>query len=1311
MDESKHCSRVVVSLAVAVLFLGGLMTALPAKAIDLPADSWIRGNVSDMDGPVPDSYVKVMMFTAGGADINWTMTDESGDYEIGVPGGYDYMVLVANGSYLMAMNMVSLLEGETAWANFTLEPIAPTVADVTIKGYVEDSEGMPVSEGHVLGVAFEAMGGDMPYYANVTVPDGDGYFEVNIIAGTGGGGAVAMDFAGYPLTENVTESELTGGETYWFNITLESPSYSDNAMVHGLVTVSGSSLPLESVLVAVEVWDEETEEGYSNYTFTDEDGYYELNVTNGSARIMITKGGYTMAMFELEISAGETIERNAELTPTDCVVQGNVTNGKTMAPIGFVTVFMWYGPEEFSIATTDGSGFYKMRAVAGEDRMMLVQLDNYSRGFVEIDLMPGDEKWQDFELWPVTAWIEGVVTDFFTGDPIENARVHTDSMYFYEEDLTNSSGYYRLDVPPGTYEVRVERWDYRENVSYVEALDETGTTHDVEMLPWILPEDRMLHGWVNDSVSGTGIHDARVVVQLLDGTYRNEAVSDWDGYYEMYIPAVEVEYLVTAYQHYPAYGMLDATPSVDPRKDFLLDRDLYPPNMTYQHDPVENITWFNPTVIDAEIEEPNLENIALMIWTSWKVEGVLEYYYAIDMKSTSLNPLDPRDDLHPDVVGDNYTVHIEWNATIASAGWLDDGSESHYVVAQEQYWGPLSYYVMWGQYSNDTLTDAPSTAYFDSDTGELLWVWLDGMDHEIYPGDPTATFAVGVSIIAFNTTYWSGWPEVWEGAVLAPVSVDDAKYVPDETVPSGQYMTLFGVSDFGGGGDFRFTNVTVDNDPPVADAGSDRTEVVNTTIELNASLSSDNGWIVSYVWEFEDDGAQVFTDEVVTYMFTLAGSYAVNLTVTDGAGHQDTDMIWIHVADDMPPVADAGEDFAVDEGAEAVFDGSGSTDDVEVVNYTWTVVHDSVELYGVAPTYVFDVPGVYEVTLVVRDNLGHESEPDSVNVTVEDITAPVANAGLDLTAFLGSAVPLDGSLSSDNVGVVNYTWTFTDDGEVEIWGETPSYVFSSLGEYVVTLTVRDAAGNTDTDEVVVTIVDGTDPVANAGPDQIVAVDEEVTFDGSDSSDNVGIVSYTWTFNDGTNDVTKDGVSPVHTFDEYGAYVVTLTVEDAAGNSDTDTVTIRVNAPPVADAGSDVTVSAGETVTFNASDSTDDSGDIESYVWTFTYDGQERQLTGESPTFTFEIAGVYIVTLEVTDAGGLTDTDTMTVTVEEDDGDGTADEKSFLEEYWWVLLAIAVIVVAVVVLTAVMKSGKGKGESEAGGDSDEEMPPPPEDEPL
>lgn len=1311
MDERKHYVRTCLSLAMALLFVGGLFAALPAKAIDLPSDAWIKGNVSDIDGPVSDSYVKVMMFTAGGVGINWTLTDVSGDYEVGVPGGFEYMVLVANESHYMSIQQTFLLAGETIWMNFTLEPIDPLVTDVTVKGYVKDSTGTPRSDGHVLGIVFDEMGGgDMPIYANVTEPEVDGYFEVNVIPSDGGGGAVAMDFEGYPLIiENGTESPLVSDVTYWFNITLEMPSASDNAMLYGQVSISGTGLPLENVLVSVEIWNESMGEGYSNYTFTNQDGYYEMNVSSGDARVMMMKGGYSNAMYELDIEEGSSVRQDAELTPTNCIVRGNITEGTTSDPLPSVTVFIWVGFDEFCYSTTNQTGFYEIRCVDGEGLIMTVETDGYSRGYAELDLLPGEERWQDFELWPVTAWIEGNVTDFFSGDPIADAWVSIDSAYYRTDSRTESDGYYRLDVPQGAHEVRIERWDYRENVSVVQAYDGSGTTHDVELLPQDLPLDRKMHGWVNDSVSGLGINGGTVRIQLLDGSYTDETRSDVDGYYEIYIPAVEVRYLVTAYQHYPAQGTLDATALSDPREDFLLNRDIYAPNMTYDQDPVENLTWFNPSVVDIEIEEPNLETLVLTHSMFLETVGDRESFLLIDFRMTSFNPLEPSYGLPYEMDGDNYTILEEWDATVSSGGWLGDGVESYYLVASEQWWGPQSMYAIWGRYSNDTMDNESCAAYFDVDTGELLWFWAEG-EIQIFPGDPSATFAPQIQVFEFDTASWTGWP-MMNWTTLDPLVVDDMVFSLDDTVPSGDYRTFFVAMDFGYQAATATVNLTVDNDPPVADAGSDRTEVVNTTIELNASLSSDNGWIVSYVWEFEDDGTQVFTDEVVTYMFTIAGSYAVNLTVTDGAGHQDTDMIWIHVADDMPPVADAGEDFAVDEGAEAVFDGSGSTDDVEIVNYTWTVVYDSVELYGVAPTYVFDVPGVYEVTLVVRDNLGHESEADSVNVTVEDITAPEANAGLDLTAFLGFSAPLDGSLSSDNVGIVNYTWNFTDDGEVEIWGETTSYVFSSLGEYVVTLTVRDAAGNSDTDEVVITIVDGTDPVANAGPDQIVAVDEEVTFDGSDSSDNVGIVDYTWTFNDGTNDVTLDGVSPVHTFGEYGAFVVTLTVEDAAGNSDTDTVTIRVNAPPVADAGSDVTVNAGDTVTFDASDSTDDSGDIESYVWTFTYDGQERQLTGESPTFTFEIAGVYTVTLEVTDAGGLTDTDTMTVTVEEDDGDGTADEKSFLEEYWWVLLVIAVIVVAVVVLTAVMKPGKGKGESGAGGADDEEMPPPPEDEPL
>ncbi|MBS3817693.1 MAG: PKD domain-containing protein, partial [Candidatus Thermoplasmatota archaeon] len=63
--------------------------------------------------------------------------------------------------------------------------------------------------------------------------------------------------------------------------------------------------------------------------------------------------------------------------------------------------------------------------------------------------------------------------------------------------------------------------------------------------------------------------------------------------------------------------------------------------------------------------------------------------------------------------------------------------------------------------------------------------------------------------------------------------------------------------------------------------------------------------------------------------------------------------------------------------------------------------------------------------------------------------------------------------------------------------------------------------------------------------------DTVYFDGSDSSGE--IVSYTWTI-EGENhtEMTID-----HRFEQVGTYEVTLTVEDAAGNSDADTLTVTV----------------------------------------------------------------------------------------------------------------------------------------------------------
>ncbi|MCK4676499.1 MAG: PKD domain-containing protein, partial [Bacteroidales bacterium] len=77
--------------------------------------------------------------------------------------------------------------------------------------------------------------------------------------------------------------------------------------------------------------------------------------------------------------------------------------------------------------------------------------------------------------------------------------------------------------------------------------------------------------------------------------------------------------------------------------------------------------------------------------------------------------------------------------------------------------------------------------------------------------------------------------------------------------------------------------------------------------------------------------------------------------------------------------------------------------------------------------------------------------------------------------------------------------------------------------------------------------------------QTVDEDTVVNFDGSSSSDNVGIVSYSWDFNasDGIS-VDATGATTTHTYTEPGTYTVTLNVSDDAGNYATDTLIVTVN---------------------------------------------------------------------------------------------------------------------------------------------------------
>lgn len=89
-------------------------------------------------------------------------------------------------------------------------------------------------------------------------------------------------------------------------------------------------------------------------------------------------------------------------------------------------------------------------------------------------------------------------------------------------------------------------------------------------------------------------------------------------------------------------------------------------------------------------------------------------------------------------------------------------------------------------------------------------------------------------------------------------------------------------------------------------------------------------------------------------------------------------------------------------------------------------------------------------------------------------------------------------------------------------------------------------------------VEGAGPIADAGPDQTVVQREYVTFNGSGSSDDVGIVNYTWTIDYfGTTPTLYGVVNSTFRFGQPGAYNVTLNVTDGDGEYDTDVMVVTV----------------------------------------------------------------------------------------------------------------------------------------------------------
>lgn len=357
-------------------------------------------------------------------------------------------------------------------------------------------------------------------------------------------------------------------------------------------------------------------------------------------------------------------------------------------------------------------------------------------------------------------------------------------------------------------------------------------------------------------------------------------------------------------------------------------------------------------------------------------------------------------------------------------------------------------------------------------------------------------------------------------------------------------------------------------------------------------------------------GEKVTVDIQVDVEHSAPGTLTSTARVTDGT----TQLASMTITTNVLPWVDAGADKMVGLGGTITFSDASAGDGGDgIATYSWDD-GGAAGLFddngAIQPTYT--APGTSElvkITLTVTDYQGGQAN-DSFWLRVNAF--PTVDAGVDRSMNEGSSIMLSDASASDPDGwIVSHSWS--DNGGGGSFDDPsafrPTYTApmtdNCMGEYItLTLTVTDNWGAQASDALTLHVRNvNVLPDVVAGTDQTVQEGDLVTLIGSATDPDGTIVSYAWeqisgpvVSLSGANTNRATFIAPVVV--SLTTLQFRLTVLDNCGGSASDSISIRVeniNVPPVANAGPNQTVRAGDRATLTGSGS-DSDGTIDSYAW-------------------------------------------------------------------------------------------------------------------
>ena len=521
-------------------------------------------------------------------------------------------------------------------------------------------------------------------------------------------------------------------------------------------------------------------------------------------------------------------------------------------------------------------------------------------------------------------------------------------------------------------------------------------------------------------------------------------------------------------------------------------------------------------------------------------------------------------------------------------------------------------------YSPGSYSSSGTYDYYVSVTDQAGYTVDSNTVSETVNSDPTVSASSNVSSADVNYPIeFSSSPSGGSGGysyswVLNGNQISTSQDFSYAFSSSGSYTLTVTMTDAVGVSSSATVSVTINPNPSLTIASSQNPADVGNSVTFSSTLTGGTG-SDTYLWTI--NGAEDSTASEFSYTFGSAGTYYVNVTVTDGDGHEAKYSLKETVNPD-PDVSINVQHNPTDAGIWAVF-ASSVTGGTGPYNYSWSINGD--DFYSSSVNYTFPNAGTFPVTVTVTDANGN---------TASDTVDEVVNADPSVT-IQASYTKVDQGINdtfsasvTGGTSPFNYTWSLGS--KILNYSAEFHMNFSAIGTYTLNLTVLDSLGEKATASFTVSVIKKPSALIEGTNEADVSTS---TYWEGFGSYGTAPYNYYWFIN-GVN--TSSGLYLEYSFPKTGKYNISLLIDDSQGSKAYAYLNVTVQPlPKITISESIRSTDVGIPVIFNSSVS--GGSPFYNYSWSiagYGYVGYQQDLT-----YNFPSPGEYNVTVSVTDGSG------------------------------------------------------------------------------